>query len=142
MDDSPREFAREFWSGILRRRVGQIALAVVLAEACIRFLNSLIWYLVVPFLAWLLRGHTESVLFSDRLVFPWQQLFGSFLEFILAVVFVFYVNRWIRGALPTPRTRDEASTTSAKPILTDRPDVYYSITGEPLSPTEQEARDK
>jgi large-conductance mechanosensitive channel len=108
IDDSPKEFAREFRSAVLKRRVGQIALAVVLAEACIRFLNSLIWFLLVPFIASLLQGHTESVLFRDKLVFPWEQLFGSLLEFILAIVFVFYANRWIQGSLAKPRVPEEA----------------------------------
>jgi len=33
MDDTPRAFFEELRSGILKKRVGQIALAVVLAEA-------------------------------------------------------------------------------------------------------------
>jgi len=40
MDDSPREFLDGLKLTIFRRRIGQIALAVVLAEACIRYLNS------------------------------------------------------------------------------------------------------
>jgi large-conductance mechanosensitive channel len=32
MDDTPRAFLEEFRSSILKKRVGQIALAVVLAE--------------------------------------------------------------------------------------------------------------
>jgi large-conductance mechanosensitive channel len=124
MDDSPRAFAQEFRFAILRKRVGQIALAVVFAEACIRFLNSLIWFLVVAIVASLLNGHTESVLFRDRLVFPWEQLFGSLLEFILAVVFVFYVNRWIRGSSPKPRS-EEANV--SRPSLQEEQPVYYNL---------------
>jgi large-conductance mechanosensitive channel len=135
VDDSPRAFAHEFRSAILRKRVGQIALAVVLAEACIRLLYALVWFLVVPFIAFLFRGHTESVLFPDRLVFPWQQLFGSCLEFALALIFVFYVNRWIRGSLPRPYAREEMRVpeeTNPEPEP-----VYYNIAGGPVSPTEQ-----
>jgi len=136
MDDSPREFVREFKAAILKKRVGQIALAVVLAEACIRLLNSLVWYLVVPVFAWLLEGHSESVLFRNKLVFPWNQLFGSALEFILAIIFVFYVNRWIRGSLPEPRSAQESDVLASSPE--EEKQVYYNLTGEPLNPTEQD----
>ena len=128
MDDSPKHFVHEFRSAILKKRVGQIALAVVLAEACIRFLNSLLWYAVVPAIAWILQGHTESVMFRDHLVLPWERLFGSLLEFLVAIIFVFYANRWIRG-----RGRAKAET----PISEDQPD-YYNLAGEPVSPTERE----
>jgi large-conductance mechanosensitive channel len=80
VDDTPKGFGLEFKSAILKKRVGQIALAVVLAEACIRFLSALTWFLVIPIISSLLEGHTESVLFSSKPVFPWQQLFGSCLE--------------------------------------------------------------
>ena len=126
MDDSPKNFVHEFRSAILKKRVGQIALAIVLAEACI--LNSLLWYAVVPAIAWILQGHTESVMFRDHLVFPWERLFGSLLEFLLALIFVFYANRWIRGSAG----KAEAET----PVSEDEPD-YYNIAGEPVSPTEQ-----
>jgi large-conductance mechanosensitive channel len=137
MDDSPKEFAHELRSAILKKRVGQIALAVVLAEACIRFLSALIWFLIVPFVAWPLRGHTESVLFANKLVFPWEQLFGSLLEFILAIVFVFYVNRWIQGSLPKPTIPGE---THVRESPQEDEQVYYNLAGQPLSPTEQETR--
>ena len=125
----------ELRSAILKKRVGQIALAVVLAEACIRFLNSLIWFLVVPIIAWWLRGRTESVLFRDRLVFPWEQLFGSLLEFLLAIIFVFYVNRWIRGSLPKPSTPE---LHVSRPSPQEEQQAYYNLAGQPLSPTEQD----
>jgi large-conductance mechanosensitive channel len=125
----------EFRSAILRKRVGQIALAVVLAEACIRFLNSLIWFLVVPGIAWLLQGHTESVLFRDRLVVPWEQLFGSFLEFILAIIFVFYANRWIRGSLPKPRS---VETHVSRPALPEEHQVVYNLVGQTQSPISED----
>jgi large-conductance mechanosensitive channel len=136
MDDSPKEFVREIRSGILKKRVGQIALAVVLAEACIRFLNSLVWYLIIPIVAFVLRGHTESVLFRDKLVFPWQQLFGALLEFMVAIVFVFYVNRWIKGNLPKPAVHQEQIGASERSNR-DADQTYYNIAGQPLSPTEQ-----
>jgi len=136
MDNSPREFAHELRSAVLKKRVGQIALAVVLAEACIRFLNSLIWFLVIPIVASLLQGHTESVFFQNKLIFPWEQLFGSLLEFILAIVFVFYVNRWIRGSLPKPSAPEEAQV--FEPPRQEDEQVYYNLAGQPLSATEQE----
>jgi len=141
MDDSLRAFVNEFKSGILRKRVGQIALAVVLAEACIRFLNALIWYFVVPLIAWLLEGHTESVLFKRPLVFPWQQIFGSFLEFIVALIFVFYVNRWIRGALPQPALLPSPEL-SPPDDEEEGQEPYYNLAGQLVSPTEQEGTEK
>jgi large-conductance mechanosensitive channel len=141
MDDSPKEFGHEFKSAILKKRVGQIALAVVLAESCIRFLYALTWFLVVPTISSLVAGHSESVLFRTNTVFPWQQLFGSCLEFALAIIFVFYVNRWIRGTLPRPRVLQEPSVL-VPPVQEHDNVTYYGITGEPLSPTEQEASRK
>ena len=83
MDDTPKAFLEELRSSLLRKRVGQIALAVVLAEAAWRLVSSLTWYLIIPLIARGLRGNTESVLFagSTNRPFPWENLFGSLLEF-------------------------------------------------------------
>lgn len=140
MDDSPQDFGHEFKSAILKKRVGQIALAVVLAEACIRFLNALTWFLVIPIISALLQGHTESVLFNSKPAFPWQQLFGSCLEFTFAIIFVFYVNRWIKGTLPKSRLSKPMEDPDPLTNMQDR--TSYSITGQPLSPTEQTTPDK
>jgi large-conductance mechanosensitive channel len=135
LDDSPKAFGHEFKSAILKKRVGQIALAVVLAEGCIRFLYALTWFLVIPTISSLLNGHTESVLFTSKAVFPWQQLFGSSLEFALTIIFVFYVNRWIRGTLPKPHVL--SALEKAEPPEPRREEMYFNIAGQPLSPTEQ-----
>src|SRR5580700_9341486 len=97
MDDTPGHFLQELRSSLLKKRAGQIALAVILAEACLRFLNALTWFLVVPIIAMVMKGHSESVLFErqTRAPFPWQPLFGSLLDFTIALIFVFYLNRWI-----------------------------------------------
>jgi hypothetical protein len=92
MDDSPRQFIDELKFAIIRRRVGQIALAVVLAEECIRFLSAIVWYLIIPAISTVLEGHTDSVIIPGPAAhrsFPWVQLLGSTLEFITAVIFVF-----------------------------------------------------
>jgi large-conductance mechanosensitive channel len=98
VDETPKGFVEELRSSLLRRRVGQIALAVVLAEAAWQFVRSLVWYLVVPVIARALQGNTESVLFTSatRNPFPWENLFRSLLEFISAVILVFYLNRWVQ----------------------------------------------
>ncbi|HKF04989.1 MAG TPA: MscL family protein [Candidatus Sulfotelmatobacter sp.] len=108
MDDNPRQFIDELKFAIVRRRVGQIALAVVLAEECIRFLSALVWYLIIPTISNILDGRSESVMFQSQQhrSLPWIQLLGAILEFVVAVVFVFYVNRWLYGR-NRPRTRDE-----------------------------------
>ena len=70
---------------ILRRRFGQIALAVVLAEESIPFLSALVWNLLMPRDSNRLEGRTESLSPPSRRV----QLMGATLEFITALVFVF-----------------------------------------------------
>jgi large-conductance mechanosensitive channel len=95
MDDTPRQFVHELRSTLLKKFVGRIAVAIVLAEACLRVLNALTWFLVIPVIAAVLKGNTESVLFKNQQVFPWEQLFGSILEFAGTLIFLFYVNRWI-----------------------------------------------
>lgn len=87
MDDTPRNFVHELRSSLLKKRAGQIALAVILAEACLRFLNALTWFLIVPTLGMRVNGHTESVLFESRRPFPWQQLLGAGLDFAVALIF-------------------------------------------------------
>ena len=118
MDDTPRAFFEELRSGILKKRTGQIALAVVVAEAIWRLLNSITWYLVMPVIGRFLQGQTESVLLarSTGKPIPWENLFGSLLEFLFTVIVVFYLNRWI----------------NKKPRLSQvNTDVEYSIVGEP-----------
>src|SRR5437016_2409664 len=103
MDDSPKGFLEELRSSILKKRVGQIALAVVLAQAVWRLVNSLTWYLIIPVIGKSLRGHTESVLYETATThpIPWENLVGSLLEFALTLIVVFYLNRWVqRKRLP------------------------------------------
>ena len=127
MDETPRQFIEELKSAILRRRIGQIALAVVLAEECIRFLNSLIWYLIIPVISNALAGHTESVLFASKRDFPWIQLVGAFLEFATALTFVFYVNRWIHG-------RNKLSPGKGQSTLRQESPEPFEAEDEPLVP--------
>jgi len=97
MDDTAKAFLEEIRTSILRKRVGQIALAVVIAQAMWRLVNALTWYLLVPTAARMLDGNTESVLFKSysRVPFPWENLGGSVVEFVFTVIVVFYLNRWI-----------------------------------------------
>jgi large-conductance mechanosensitive channel len=120
VDDTPKAFLEEFRSSLLKRRVGQIALAVVLAEAAWRLVSSLTWYLIIPLIGRALRGNTESVIFAKATTnpLPWESLFGSILEFGLVVILVFYLNRWVQRK-PTPTTSDDV-------------DIESSSTGEAL----------
>jgi len=106
--------------------VGQIALAVVLAEAAWRLVSSLTWYLIIPLIGRGLRGNTESVLFEKAATkpLPWESLFGSLLEFGLVVILAFYLNRWVQRK-PTP-------------AITEDVDPEYSSTGEALTIEEAE----
>jgi large-conductance mechanosensitive channel len=121
VDDTPKAFFEELRSSLLRKRVGQIALAVVLAEAAWRLVSSLTWYLIIPLIGRMLRGNTESVLLGRASTnpLPWENLFGSLLEFGLVVILVFYLNRWVQRK-PTP-------------AITEEVDLEYSSTGEALS---------
>jgi large-conductance mechanosensitive channel len=141
MDDTPRHFVEELRSSLLKRRAGQIAIAVILAEACLRFLNALTWFVVVPVIANMLNGHTESVLFENRRAFPWEQLTGAALDFAVALIFVFYLNRWIHGkanqvepqATATPvQDPSEEQGSEAIEIQEQPPDVIYNLVGEPV----------
>ena len=114
-DGTPNGFLAELKHSIFRRRIGQIALAIVLAEACIRYLNALVWYLVLPIISNVLKGQTESVLFKSERTFPWDRLFASTLEILATVIFVFYANRWMYG-LNRPRQAEEIESDSFSPI--------------------------
>lgn len=111
MDDTPKAFLEELRSSILKKRVGQIALAVVLAEAVWRLVNSVTWYFIIPLIGKSLRGHTESVLFEKTTTqpIPWESLFGSLLEFVLILIVVFYLNRWVQRK-PAPASRPDVDT--------------------------------
>jgi hypothetical protein len=110
--DSPRQFIDGLKLTIFRRRIGQIALAVILAESCIRYLDALVWLLVIPAISNVLESHTESVLFKNRRTFPWEQLAGNTIEFASALVFVYFANRWIYG-LNQPRHHEPLTDTEA-----------------------------
>jgi large-conductance mechanosensitive channel len=147
MDDTPGHFVQELRSSLLKKRAGQITLAVILAEACLRFLNALTWFLVVPIIANVLKGHTESVLFETqtRAPFPWQPLFGSVLDFAVALIFVFYLNRWIHrtpGESRVPLTAvdqlTEAEITPHQAPPEGPSEVLYNLVGDRLSPEDDE----
>jgi len=114
MDDTPRAFFEELRSGILKKRVGQIALAVVLAEVIWRFVRALTWYLVVPLIGRFFQGQTESVLFrsSTARPMPWEDLSGSVLEFLFTIIVVFYLNRWIHKKPGNPLAEADAEYSS------------------------------
>jgi len=107
--ESPGELIDGIKFTIFRRRIGQIALAVILAESCIRYLSALVWYLIIPIISNVLATHTESVLFSTRRNFPWEMLIGNTIEFATAIIFVFYANRWIYRLSKPPQRNEEHS---------------------------------
>ncbi len=108
MDDTPKGLLGEFRSTVLKKRVGQIALAVVLAEAIWRLVSAITWYLIIPIIGKFLHGQTESVMFEAASSSPirWDTLFGSLLEFVLLVIVVLFLNRWIRRK-PSPSCDEE-----------------------------------
>jgi large-conductance mechanosensitive channel len=132
VDDTPKAFLEELRSSLLRRTVGQIALAVVLAEAASRLVSSLTWYLIIPLIGRALRGNTESVLFSGSSArpLPWENLFGSILEFGLVIILVFYLNRWVlrKPAQADPMVEDaEYSSTGEALVIEEHPEANVPL---------------
>lgn len=114
MDDTPRGLVQELRTSLLKKRVGQIALAVLLAEAALQLITTLTWYLIIPLLGKLLHGQTESVLFEKSAESPirWETLFGSVLVFVLTVIVVLYLNRWIQRRPVASKILDSDSLAS------------------------------
>jgi len=120
VDDTPKAFVEELRSAILKKRVGQIALAVVLAQAVWRLLNSFTWFLIMPIVRRFLEGGNESVLVGTAGLISWDNVLGSVMEFLLAVVVVFYLNRWIhRRSLPTTSDTEQGYTLVGERIMAD-----------------------
>ena len=120
MDDTPKGLLRELKTSVLKKRVGQIALAVVLAEGVLRLVTALTWYLIIPVIGKSLRGQTESVLFQAASTNPirWDTLFGSLLEFVLVVIVVLFLNRWIQRKPSNPEDDDRVQ--DDPPVIEER----------------------
>jgi len=118
MDETPTGLLAEFRASILKKRVGQIALAVLLAQAALQLITTLTWYLIIPAFAKLLHGQTESVLFEKSADSPvgWDTLFGSVLVFLLVLILVLYLNRWIQR-----RSKLADETPADVAVLEDEP---------------------
>ena len=119
-DDSPKGLLGELRTTILKKRVGQIALAVVLAEAVWRLVSAFTWYLIVPVIGKFLHGQTESVLFQAPSNTPirWDTLFGSLLEFLLVVIMVVFLNRWIQRKPARPQEQEPTEDDAVQGTIT------------------------
>ena len=97
--DTPRHLLTELQSSLARTNIGRIALAVVLAQAVLGFIRTVVWNLLMPIVASFLHHQSESVLFEQYRETPirWDYLFNSLLQLTLAVIFVLFVNRWVRA---------------------------------------------
>ena len=97
-DDTPKGLWSELQSSIVRTSIGRIALAVVLAQAVLRFIYTITWNVLIPFVANFFDRQSESVLFQRYRDEPlrWDLIFGSLLQLALALIFVLFVNRLIR----------------------------------------------
>ena len=96
--DTPKGLWGELQTSIVRTSIGRIALAVVLAQAVLAFIRTMVWYLLMPIVAEFLHHQSESVLFEQYRERPirWDYLFNSSLQLGLAAIFVLFVNRWVR----------------------------------------------
>jgi large conductance mechanosensitive channel len=121
-DDTPKGLLGELRTTILRKRVGQIALAVVLAEAIWRLVSALTWYLIIPLIGRFLHGQTESVLLEAESSKPirWDTIFGSVLEFVLVVIVVIFLNRWIQRKPSRPDDDDLTDDSTEEEPLEQR----------------------
>jgi large conductance mechanosensitive channel len=121
-DDTPKGLLGELRTTILRKRVGQIALAVVLAEAIWRLVSALTWYLIIPLIGRFLHGQTESVLLEGESSKPirWDTIFGSVLEFVLVVIVVIFLNRWIQRKPSRPDDDDLTDDSTEEEPLEQR----------------------
>lgn len=104
MNDTPRDLVAEFRRSVLKRRIGWIVIAIILAQAILRLVGGVTYYLIVPVLGRMFGGNSNSVLFKDPSnPLPFPQLFGTLLEFGLTIIVVFYLNLWALGKpLPGP----------------------------------------
>jgi len=120
MDDTPKGLLGELRSTVLKKRVGQIALAVVLAEAIWRLISALTWYLIIPIIGKFLHGQTESVIFEAARSNPirWDTLFGSLLEFVLVVIAILFLNRWIQRKPSRPSDEEPTEPDAIEGTIT------------------------
>jgi large-conductance mechanosensitive channel len=127
MDETPKGLLAELRTSVLKKRIGQIALAVVLAEALLQLVTALTWYLIIPVIARILHGQTESVLFAKSAESPirWEMLFGSLLVFVLTLIVVLYLNRWIQRKPKVAIADPEAHST----ISDDEPPIFDTTGG-------------
>jgi len=116
--DTPKGLWGELQLSIVRTSVGRIALAVVLAQAVLGLIRTLVWYVFMPVVADFLHQQSTSVLFEQYRDRPirWDFVFNSLLQLGLAIVFVLFVNRWIR---PRPVTIDAQDNVTEEPTPED-----------------------
>ena len=110
-NDTPKGLWSELQSSIVRTSIGRIALAVVLAQAILNLIRTLVWDLLMPIVANLLNNSSESVLFERYREAPirWDYLVNSLLQLGLATIFVIFVNRWIRLKASRPNAEGNES---------------------------------
>lgn len=103
-DETPNGFLREFRLSVIKRRIGWIAIAIILAQAVLRLSAGITYNLLIPAIAKFFGGNSSSVLYGVASnPFPFAALFGTVLEFLLTMVIVFYLNLWALGRpLPKP----------------------------------------
>jgi hypothetical protein len=76
--------------------------------------------LIIPIIGKLLHGQTESVLFEAASTSPirWDTLFGSLLEFVLVVIVVIYLNRWIQHKPSHPKDEEPPEQDAVEGTIT------------------------
>ncbi len=135
MDDTPSAFFQELRDTVLRRSIGRIALAVLLALALLQLLNAIVVGAIFPILAYLFDPHHQSALFRDQLPIPRYVLGAYFMQFVLAVIVVFYGNRWLFR--PKVHEEEEAAIAESDPSLNvDLGSLAASASGDTPEPNQ------
>ncbi len=145
-DATPQGFLKELTSAVWYRRAGQIALAVVLAQAALRLISGFVAYLLVPFVAGFVNSNSESVMFASKPPYRWDPFAYLVLDFIVALIIFFYVGRALQPNNVVEKRSDEASTPEGEQThdaepetsITEGDGAAFTITGAPISPTEVE----
>ena len=73
----------------------------------------------MPVVRRFLEGQNQSVLFGTAGLISWDNVLGSVMEFLLTVVVVFYLNRWIHLRSRATSHTEEGYTLVGERIRTD-----------------------
>src|SRR5262245_51289233 len=137
MDESPKGLFHELTTTVWNRRIILVALAVLLAQSSLRLINAVVAFVLVPFLATVLKD-SDSVLFRSDTHYALVPLIYSVLEFCLVVLVVVFGSRSMRiSRIKHPTEEGQSEKVSGVPIIEneDPEPSHYTITGNLANPS-------